>query len=94
MRGGQCDGNGAGTAVGVGDGEVGVLSGAGLIPCLRCYRPASEVDGGVGAVLELQRDAVVRPTLERDVVGAGGDRHEFRLATLADALLAATALRP
>ena len=71
LRSSQRDGNGANAGIGVGDGEVSVFCGAGLIPYLRCYCPASQVDSCIGAVLELKRDAVVRPTLERDVVCAG-----------------------
>lgn len=33
-----------------------------------------------GAVFELQRNAVIRPTLQADVVSAGGDGHAISLA--------------
>ena len=67
----QRNGDRASAPVGIGDGKVGVFCGAALVPDLRCCAPAGQVDGGAGAVFELQRDAVVRPALQADVVGAG-----------------------
>lgn len=77
---GQRDGDGAGGAVGVGDREVGVFAGAGLVPSLGGDGPAGQDDWLVGTVSELQRHAVVRPALQADVVGAGRDSHAAILA--------------
>jgi hypothetical protein len=58
---GQRNGDGAGDAVGVGDGEIGVLGAAILVPHLSGDGPAGQVDGSISAVFELQRDAVSPP---------------------------------
>jgi hypothetical protein len=48
--------------------EVGVFRGASLIPDLSCYGAASKINGSIIRVLKLEKDAVVRTTLELDVV--------------------------
>jgi len=87
---GQCNGNGARAAVGVGDREISVFCGTRLVPCLGRSSPAGQVDCSAGAVFELERDTVIRPALQADVVSAGCYRHSSSLAfTLATALLTA-----
>ena len=58
-----------------------------LVPALSCNSPSIEVNGVICTVFELEREAVVRPALERDVVCAGCDRHGPRLAALTDTFL-------
>ena len=89
LRIGQCDGNRSSGPVGVSNGKIGVFGAAALIPHLCFNRPVSQVDGSIAAVFELQRDTVIRPALQADVVCAWCDRHGNILAfALTDTFLA------
>jgi hypothetical protein len=75
LRVGQRDADLTSGAVSVGNGEVRVFGAAADVPGLRVGSPAGQVDISACAVFELQRQVVVRPALDGDVVLAGLDAH-------------------
>ena len=75
LRVGQRNADLSSNAVGVGNSEIRVFGAAAGAPGLSVGSPAGQVNARASAVFELQRQVVVRPALDDDVVLAGLDAH-------------------